>query len=260
MNRLPARTGLDWLKQGFHLFRQQPGILTMLLFANFLVSMVLAGLPGVGTFIQVLLMPVFSIAVMQACNLIAQGQRVMPDVLLTGFRKPVLPRLLKLGAVYLGVLLLTLLCISLAVDEGFVKQFQAAAEAARTAPNAASAVKFPAFPLAGALVILAASILIMLMSFAAPLIYWKEMPPFKAIFYSVFGMLGAFKPILVMLVTGFAIWIILLQILQLVFGGNMVVFQAVVTWTMLMMYLVLQCAMFASYRQIYADPAPGPDA
>lgn len=259
MNRLPARTGLDWLKQGFHLFRQQPGILTMLLFANFLASMLLAGLPGVGTVIQVLLMPVFSIAVMQACNLIAQGQRVMPDVLLTGFRKPVLPRLLKLGAIYLAVLLLTLLCVSLTVDEGFVKQFQAAAEAARTAPKTAADVKMPPFPLAGAVVMLIASILVMLMSFAAPLIYWKEMPPFKAIFYSVFGMLGAFKPILVMLITGFAIWIVVLQILQLVFGGNMAVFQAVFVWTMLMMYLVMQCAMFASYRQIYTDPAPGPE-
>jgi hypothetical protein len=48
MKGLPARTGFDWLKQGFALFKQQPGILMMLIFANFIISMLLMQLsiPG----------------------------------------------------------------------------------------------------------------------------------------------------------------------------------------------------------------------
>ncbi len=45
MNKLQAGTGIVWLKQGFNLFRQQPGMLTMLLFSNLLFAVLLSALP-----------------------------------------------------------------------------------------------------------------------------------------------------------------------------------------------------------------------
>jgi hypothetical protein len=117
MSRLPARTGLAWLKEGFGLFRQQPGILTMLLFAYFLAGVLLNIVPLVGLILTVALFPAFSISIMQACNLIAQGQRVMPSVLLTGLRQPALGRLLKLGMVYVGLALMMAIILWLNVDE-----------------------------------------------------------------------------------------------------------------------------------------------
>ncbi|QYF94471.1 hypothetical protein KY495_04440 [Massilia sp. PAMC28688] len=257
MSSLPARTGLEWLKQGFGLFRQQPGILTMLLFANFLGSVLLSAVPVIGTLATIVLIPVFSIAIMQACNLIAQGQRVMPDVLLTGFRKPAVTHLLKLGMVYVGVALIMFIAMRLSVDESAVQQMQASAEAAKAASQAGTPVTPPQYPGTLLFLVLLWSIVMLLMSFATPLTYWKEMPLLKAIFYSVFGVVGAFKPILVMLLSAMGMFMVLILFLRLLFGGSALVFQAVIAWSSLMFTLVLQCAMFASYRQIFGDPAPG---
>lgn len=253
---LPARTGIDWLKQGFGLFRQQPGILTMLLFANFLASVLLSSVPAVGTLATLVLIPIFSIAIMQACNLIAQGQRVLPEVLLTGFRKPAVTRLLKLGLVYVGVAVVMLIIMRLSVDDAALQQAQASAEAARAASQAGTPVTPPQYPGVLLILVLVWSVIMLLMSFATPLTYWKEMPLFKAIFYSVFGMFGAFKPMMVMLLVAFGLFMAVLLFVRLLFGGSAVVFQAVTAWSSLMFTLVLQCAMFASYRQIFTDPAP----
>lgn len=257
MSRLPARTGLEWLKQGFGLFRQQPGILTMLLFTNFLASVLLSNVPVLGMLLMILLIPSFAIAIMQACNLISQGQRVMPDVLLTGFRKPALTPLFKLGLVYVGAALLMLIILRLGVDDATLQQTQANAEAARAASAAGKPIA-PQYPPTIVLVmILLWSAVTILLSFAAPLTHWKKMPLGQAIFYSVFGVIGAFLPILVMILSAMGMFIVLMGLVMLLFSSNAMILQAVVAWTLLMFTLVLQCAMFASYRQIYADPAPG---
>lgn len=255
MNGLPARTGIEWLKQGFGLFRQQPGILTMLLFANFMASMLLSNLPVIGTVVTFILIPAFSIAIMQACNLIAQGQRVKPDVLLTGFRQPALPRLLKLGLVYLAIAVVMIVTIRLTVDTTALQQAQAAA-AARAAGQTGGPMVTPMIPGSMVMVFFVWGVVMLLFSFATPLTYWKQMPLFKSLFYSVFGIFGAFKPVLTMLLTALGMFMALTFVIGLIFSRNALVFQAITTWTVLMFTLVLQCAMFACYRQIYADPVP----
>lgn len=254
MSQLPARTGFEWLKQGFGLFRQQPGILTMLLFANFLASVLLSAVPVIGTLVTFVLIPVFSIAILQACNLIAQGKRVMPDVLLTGFRQPAVTPLLKLGMVYVGAALIMLVAMTLSVDEATLQQFQASAAAAKASSQTGTPVT-PQIPAMLLVVLLAWAMIMLLLSFATPLTYWKDMPLFKAIFYSVFGIVGAFKPMLVLLLSAMGIFMALLIIMRLLFGSSAMMFQSVLVWLSLMMTLVFQCAMFASYRQIYTDPA-----
>ena len=99
MNTLPAITGWHWLKQGAALFRQQPAGLTTLLFANILISIGISAVPLLGPMIVSVLIPSFSMAFMQACLMIDNGERVTHAVLLTGFRKPVFGVLCKIGLV-----------------------------------------------------------------------------------------------------------------------------------------------------------------
>jgi hypothetical protein len=73
--------------------------------------------PFIGPIIVVVLIPSFSMAFMQACLMIENGDRVTPAVLLTGFRKPVLGGLCKVGVIYLGVFLVLTL-VALLIDAG----------------------------------------------------------------------------------------------------------------------------------------------
>lgn len=250
MSNLPARTGLDWLKQGFALFRQQPGLLTMLLFGNLFLSLLISAFPLIGPMVAIVLIPSFSMAIMQACNFISQGQRVPPTVLLTGFRKPAVIALCKLGLLYLGVFFILALLMKLSVGEDFIK-----AMTAPVAPGKAPSVPGGAL-LSAVLIMLLQGIMLTILCFAAPLTYWKQMPLFKATFYSVFGVFGALRPMLAMLLTWFGMFMFTCMVMVLIFSGAINVARMLMVWISLLFILVLQCSMYAAYRQIFADPAP----
>ena len=252
MNKLPARTGLEWLKQGFALFRVQPGILTMFLFTNLLVSLLIGSVPFVGSLFAIVLIPSFSIAVMQACNLIAQGQRVRPDVLLTGFRAPAFARLCKLGLVYLAVFLVLKLLMMVTVDEDALMRQMTTPVDPKSPPTIALSDA-----LSMLMIFALQAVVLVGLCFSVPLAYWKQMTAFKATFYSVFGVLGAARPIGLMLLAWFGMFLFGCLVVSLVFSSNMNLARVVILWASLLLMLVLQCAIFASYRQLFADPAPG---
>lgn len=252
MKGLPARTGIEWLKQGFGLFRQQPGILTMVLFANLLSYLIIGSLPMIGQLVMAVLIPSFSIAIMEACNQIGQGQRAMPKVLLTGFRQPQLQALCKLGLVYVGLALLFTVLMRLNVSDEFVKQATTPVTDPKMRPVLDGGTSLRIL-----LIVLMQVIILMLLCFAAPLTYWKQMPVFKAVFYSVFAVFGAIRPILLMLATWVGILMFVSIVTMFFFQSNMMIARTVLGWLLLMFSLVLQCSIFASYRQIFADPAPG---
>jgi hypothetical protein len=252
MKGLPARTGIEWLKQGFGLFRQQPGILTMVLFANLLSYLLIGSLPMVGQLIMAVLIPSFSIAIMEACNQISQGKKAMPGVLLTGFRQPQVQALCKLGLVYVGLALLFTLLMRLNVSDEFVKQATTPITDPKMRPELDGGTSMRIL-----LIVMMQVVILMLLCFAAPLTYWKQMPVFKAVFYSVFAVVGAIRPILTMLATWVGILMFAGVVMTFLFQGNLMIARTVIGWLLLMFSLVLQCSIFASYRQIFADPAPG---
>ena len=97
MEKLPAKTGWLWVKQGFGLFCKQPGGLSTLFLGYMFFMLVVSILPLLGQLLPVILVPVFSMAFMQACLYIEQKKRVFPNLLLTGFRKPAAATLFTLG-------------------------------------------------------------------------------------------------------------------------------------------------------------------
>jgi len=254
MNDLPARTGWEWLKQGIGLFRKQPAALTTLLFANILFSIGLSAVPILGSVIAVVLIPSFTMAFMQACLMIENGDRVTPAVLLTGFRPPALAALCKLGLVYLGVSFVMMVITRLAIPPEVLMQMMPQPDA-KTPPDIQTSHMLALFG-----VFLMDVAVLVTLCFAAPLTYWKHMGPGKATFYSFFAVVRTARPFLVLLAAWFAIFFGVCIIAALLFG-DAAVGRVVLMWLIFLFVLLLQCAMYAGYRTIFGKPydkAPQP--
>jgi hypothetical protein len=247
MSKLPARTGWEWFKQGATLFRKQPAGLTMLLFANFVISIVLSALPYFGPLVAVILIPSLSMAFMQACLNIENGEPVSLRLLGTGFRKPAVGSLCKLGVVYLLVSAVLTLLAGVLIDEGFWQQMrdqQAVPQKLNIDPGDMVGM-FVLF-----LVDLAALISL---AFAAPLIYWERMGTGKAIFYSFFAVVKSVRVFIVLLATWFGMFCVMGFVIALVLGPLHIA-QAVMSGMLLIFVLLLQCAIYVGYRQIFGKP------
>jgi hypothetical protein len=236
--KIPARTGWLWLKQGMDLLRQQPAALTTLLFANVLFVLLLHAIPYLGQVIAVLLIPSLSMTVMQACLQIDHKQRISLSVLATGFQQALLPTLLKIGVAYLLVVILTTLPGLLILGGTIINP-------AEIAPG-------------DGLVLMAASLLQIFagvaLSFAAPLATWQNMPAVKALFYSFFAVWRSARVFVVMLMAWLGLFVLALSVPRLLLGQTTFGF-VVLAWIGFVFILLLQCAMYAAYRQIFGVPA-----
>lgn len=241
--KIAAKTGWLWLKQGLTLFRQQPAALTTLLFANVLLVLLLHAIPLLGQFIAVLLIPSLSMALMQACLLIDSKQRVTLPVLLTGFQKPLVFTLCKIGVAHLAVVILTTVPGLLLLGDGLFS---------RTQLNPANISGSDAF------VLMTCSLLqiffLIALAFAAPLATWQAMPAAKALFYSFFAVWRSARVFVVMLLAWLGLFVLISTIPRLLLGNSMIGF-VIMAWVGFIFILLLQCALFASYRQIFGTPA-----
>ncbi len=245
MSAIPAKTGWAWLKQGMALFRKQPAALTTLLFANVLFSFAIGAVPVLGQIIAVILIPSFSMSFMQACLMIEHGQRVTPAVLLTGFRKPAVINLCKIGLAYLAAIGLLTLLAYVTMGDWLWKQ-------AATSP-ANPPVMDGSQALGVMLIAMLQIATVMVLCFAAPLAYWQKMPPAKSIFYSFFAVVRSARVFLVMLLAWFGIFMAATIVPRIVFG-NTAIGWVMITWLGFLFILLLQCAMYAGYRQIFGVP------
>lgn len=249
MNNLPARTGWEWLTRGVGLFRKQPAALTTLLFASILLAIGISALPFIGPIIVVVLIPSFSMAFMQACLMIDNGDRVTPAVLLTGFRKPVLGGLCKVGVIYLGVFLV-LTVVALLVTPESLRQLPGniKLDPKDKLPFTVSDV----MAVFGLLILEAVALLTL--CFAAPLTYWKQMGPGKATFYSFFAVVRSARVFSVLMLSWFGIFTLITFVVVNLFNA-VALAQVALMWLMFLFILFLQCAIYAGYRDIFGKPA-----
>lgn len=247
MNNMPAMTGWTWLKRGASLFRQQPAALTTLLFVNILFSILISAVPLLGAMVAVILIPSFSMAFMQACLMIDSGQRVTPAVALTGFRKPLLPQLCKIGLIYLGVSLVLTVVARFAISEEFWEQVAAQS---RTGTPA----QVQGGDILALFVFIAVNVLTLIaLCFAPPLTYWQKMPPFKAVFYSFFAVVRSARVFLVLLLAWFGLFFAICFVLTMLLGGSSIA-RVAIMWLIFLFVLLLQCSMYVGYREIFGKP------
>lgn len=259
MHNIPAAAGWSWFKAGFALFRKQPAELSTM-FLIYLFLMLLIGIvPLAGQILPLLLVPVFSIAFMQACVQVEQGKRVYPNLLLVGFRSPALRRLLVLGLLYL-IAVVGAIAASTLVDGGAFLDMMTKRGGAD--PKVLAQSPWARGMLVAGLVYLPAG---MGFWFAAPLVAWQNMGVAKAIFYSFFAVVRATRAFcvygLAWMMMGVILPSILSTLVALLFGSSLVSLMILLPLS-LILTAILYCSFYSTYVTIFGakdGPRP-PDA
>ncbi|MTV38275.1 BPSS1780 family membrane protein [Duganella radicis] len=247
MEKLPARAGWHWIKQGWMLFRKQPGGMMALLFVCMFASLFIMLLPGLGQILWCVLMPMFSVALLQGCAEIDQGRRAMPQFLLAGFQSPMRKHLLGVGAVNLLLMLLAMLAIY-AISGDALEALGAAQVKGVLKPGDVEGL-FGGL-LTGSLLYMTGW---MLTSLAAPLIFWQKMVLNKALFFSVVAVLRALKPFFSAVAILHLIYFIGVQIVVLVLGVTQLGVAGIFTLFLISLVLV-HCTLYSAYVQIFGPP------
>lgn len=257
MNKLPAITGWLWIKQGFHYFRQQPKEFSALFIVFLLFLLFLGSIPFAGQVLPFLFLPLFTLAFMQGCKEIDQGNRVQLKLLLTGFRSRNTVTLMQLGLLYL-VLGAAAMATSTLVDDGlFWKAYSGQIEINEktlAGTNMAAAMfTFMLINISGQLACW----------FAGPLIAWHEMPLFKAVFYSFFAVL---KTLRIFLVYGLC-WFTLAGVMPVMFSqaiagitGNQNLMILILMPISMVLTIILYCTFYPSYKSIFTQTAGTPSS
>ena len=251
MDKLPAKTGLLWVKEGFEIFSKRPAELTTLFFGYLFLMLLVGIVPVIGQLMPLVLVPLFSMTFMHACVHVKQNKRVYPNLLLTGFRSPAVRTLIKLGVLYLLAAIIAIGASSL-IDGGvffqaITGQIAIDADIVRES-NMTMAMLFAAMLYTPAA---------MAFWYAAPLIGWQGMGVGKAIFYSFFAVRRAGKAFLVY---GFA-WInigIVLPVIASSLVGALLNSPSASVFIMLPMSMVLTvimyCSFYPTYTQMFGEP------
>ncbi|MFZ6752546.1 BPSS1780 family membrane protein [Undibacterium sp. Dicai25W] len=251
MNPVTPSTGLLWVKRGFILFRQQPAEMLTLFFTYMFIVMGLGLIPIAGEFLPLMLIPVFSMSFMQACDQIENGVKVYPNLLMLGFRSEALGRLLTLGIFYVLAVALAIFVSSL-VDGGALFDFLSSQKPIdpKEAPDERIFL--------GMLVAVLTYLLpLMAFWFAAPLIMWKKMSVGKALFYSFFSVKRAGKAFLLygaawMLIAGILPALVSVMI-AVIFGDPIVVMLTMLPMSALLT-TILYCSFYPTYLDIFGKP------
>jgi hypothetical protein len=100
-------------------------------------------------------------------------------------------------------------------------------------------------------------VMLVTLYYAAPLTYWKHMKTGKAVFYSFFAVVRSARVFIVLLLAWFAIFIGITTVITMLLGASNMT-RVVLMWLIFVFVLLLQCAMYAGYRQIFGKPVDGP--
>lgn len=251
MEKLPAKTGWLWARQGIALFRKQPAEMATLFMAYMFAMLVTGLIPVLGQVLPLLLVPLFSIGFLQACFNVEHGTRVFPNLLLTGFRSRARNRLLQLGGLYL-IAAIAAVGASALIDGGVFWQAMSGqialdAEVVRDS-NMALAMLFAAAlytPVA------------MAFWYAAPLIVWQKMNVSKAVFYSFFAVHRQGRAFLVYGLVWIAIGVLLPLLISMLIA---LIFQSALATMMVLLPLsilltvMMYCSFYPTYTQVFGVP------
>jgi hypothetical protein len=244
--QLPASAGWQWIKQAWHLFRQQP-LAIMSLFIIFVFTLLLlALLPFIGPLLYGVLMQGLSAGFLIACKQVENKQLVVPLTLVAGFRandRRAAKPLLILGACYFASAL-AVLALTIWVDDGTLMQVfrgQKVSEEAFLSSQVTSAM----------LVAVIGHVLITAIFWYAPaLVIWHELGPVKAVFFSVVTVWRNKAAFVVygLILTGMGL---LLQLIMSILFDliNMPLLEGFITFPLLAAYAsLIYCSVYTSYR------------
>ncbi|WP_153099932.1 BPSS1780 family membrane protein [Paraburkholderia hayleyella] len=255
----PAKNGYLWLRQGLWLLRQNPlALLTLFLSYLLVMALVARFVPVVGSVLPLLFIPGIAVGFMSACRNTIAAQPVFPTLLADGFRTygaQVARHLLLLGVLYTAGIMLVLGLSSLA-DDGLLLQYLLNNQPLPTDPDvfASSGV-----PLAALTAFVLYVPVMMMFWFAPVLTAWHDIPPVKAIFFSL---VSCWRNRRAFFVYG-ALWVSTIIVMSL---GISMLLQAfdlgkyaygVLMAASILLTTALYCSFYATYRGCFDVPSPG---
>lgn len=178
---VPARTGLEWVRLGIRAFWRQPLALAALFFMTMTAMSLATMIPLVGPAVALALLPSATLAMMVAAAETTLGRFPTPALLLVAFRtgQQRLRAMLTLGALY-AVGFLGVMALSALIDDGqFARVYLGGAP---LTPELAGTAEFQA----AMWLALALYLPLSLLFWHAPgLVHWHNVPPVKALFFSI---------------------------------------------------------------------------
>ncbi len=222
-----AGRGWDWIAAGWELFKRQAGMWIALVLVAFVIFLVLAFIPIVGSIASVILTPVFGAGIVLGCRAIEEGRELEIGHLFAGFREKLAP-LATVGAIYLGATIVILGVVVLIAGVGI---FSMAAVGSDISPAAVMTLML------GVLVALALLVPVMMAIWFAPaLVVFHDKGAVDAMKESFSGCLRNIVPFLV-----YGLVMLVLGVLAAIPLG--------LGW--LLLGPVLAASLYTSYKDIY---------
>ena len=253
---LPASTGTQWVKLGVQTFFKQPLALGGLFLMFLMCVTVLSVIPVIGTLISLALIPGITLGLMVATLDALRGKFPMPSVLFTGFRSGPsrLKSMLILGLIYAaGFTLMMWITVALAGD-GLAQLDLSSPEKTRQAMENTS---FHTAFLSGALMYL---VLSMFFWHAPGLVHWYDIPPAKALVFSMIACLRNFKAYLMFGLTWMAVLFGASMILGTFLGllGMQELARSIMTAFALSMAAMTMSSVYFTFRDsfVHTETAP----
>lgn len=231
--QVSARRGLDWIVEGFALFRRNPLIWIVLFSAYLLIGMVLSMVPVLGPIVLNLLAPVFLAGFMVGCRVLDEGGELEISHLFAGFQHHA-AHLITIGGIYLAGIIVIAGIMFAGTDQAAL---QAMLSGKRMSPEETQAILGEGFVLTSLLGLLLLVPLIMAYWFAPVLAAFHGVPGFAAMKQSFFACLKNIGPFLVY----GAISMVLLVIAAIPFGLGL-----------LIMIPTMIASLYISYKDVFA--------
>ena len=248
---LPARRGWRWLTDGFAIFRRNQLKLSLAVLGYWILMALINAVPLLGQPAATLLIPVFSVSLMNACRLLEQGTPLPPQLLFSGFQQN-LRALLTLGAVYIAVSV-AILAIVAAVDGGVLFRLVVLAESPPEAVLTSGSVIF-----AGQLALVLFAPLMMAFWYAPVLVAWHDLSVGKSLFFSFVACLRNWRAFLVysasIAVVGALLPGLLVGVLSSMSAGGAGLLSVALTSLIVLVLLpTLYASFYVSYRDVFVS-------
>ncbi|HEV3427139.1 MAG TPA: BPSS1780 family membrane protein [Paraburkholderia sp.] len=244
---VPAKQGYVWFRQGIWLFRRNPLAFLTLFFAYLLAMTLISAIPLIGGVLPLLFVPGVAVGFMAACRDTIAGKPVFPTILVDGFRSygPVVTKhLFALGGIYVVAMTLVLAASAL-VDGGELLRLMTLGGTLDT-----EAIENSNVPLA-VLASLAVYVPVSMMFWFAPVLTaWHDVPPVKAMFFSIVscwrnkGAFTVYGALWFALSMGVAIG--LSNLLRALGAGDYAL--AIVMPALILVTTMIYCSFYATYR------------
>jgi len=249
-----ASTGAGWVRLGIKTFFRQPLALAGLFFLFMALMSVASMVPMVGLPVAMTLLPAATLGLMVATFEADHGKFPMPLVLLSGFRAgpAKLRAMMILGGTYASGFLLALGASWLVDDGGFARLYLGG-----HMPDKAM-LESGAF-LGAMWTFLGLHLPLSLLFWHAPaLVYWQDIPPLKALFFSAVACLRNFWALTVFALAWMAVMVGMvfgmLSVLNLL--GSTTLAGTLLFPVLLMLAAMFFASLFFTYRDSFHDAVP----